>query len=283
MPMFMDIHDAPGITLEDVAKTHQADRQVESKYGVEYLKYWLNQQNGKIYCLCTAPHAEAANAVHREAHGLVAEKIIQVTEDVAEAFMGEAPANAEGAALLPNRSGRDTGIRTVLFSDIVDSTDMTQRLGDERAMDVLEVHDRVVREALRVTGGREVKHTGDGIMAAFVSAASAVRASTLVQNELAEHARAHPELPLQVRIGLAAGEPVERNNDLFGSAVQLAARLCAQAEPGQVLLSNAVVELCLGKGLAFRDLGAMSLKGFDRPVHVHTVEVASSAADPDER
>jgi class 3 adenylate cyclase len=81
-----------------------------------------------------------------------------------------------------------------------------------------------------------------------------------------------------VRIGLAAGEPVERNNDLFGSAVQLAARLCAQAEPAQVLLSNAVVELCLGKRLVFRDLGTMSLKGFDQPVHVHTVAVTSPPA-----
>lgn len=68
---------------------------------------------------------------------------------------------------------------------------------------------------------------------------------------------------------------MERHNDLFGSTVQLAARLCAQAEPEQILVSNAVAELCLGKSLEFRDLGTVSLKGFDHPVHVHTIVVIS--------
>lgn len=277
MPMYIDIHDAPGVSIDDVAKAHLADEKVQDKYGVRYHKYWLNQKNGKIYCMCTAPNADAANAVHREAHGLVAQKLIEVTEDLAEAFMGEAPVNDQGAALLPGGSERDSGIRTVFFTDIVGSTSMTQRLGDERSMEVLEVHDMIVRDALKVTGGREVKHTGDGIMAAFLSAASAIRCSMDVQNQLGRHNRENPHLPLQVRIGLAAGEPVERQNDLFGSTVQLAARLCAQAEPEQILVSNAVAELCLGKGLSFRDLGTVSLKGFEQPVHVQTIVVISPA------
>ncbi|HSC46512.1 MAG TPA: nickel-binding protein [Gammaproteobacteria bacterium] len=277
MPMYIDIHDAPGVTLEDVAKAHHADEKIQSKYGVEYHKYWLNQKNGKIYCMCTAPNADAANAVHREAHGLVAQKLIEVTEELAEAFMGDAQVSEQGAALLPGGGERDTGVRTVFFTDIVGSTNMTQRLGDERSMEVLEVHDMIVRDALKATGGREVKHTGDGIMAAFLSAASAIRCSMDVQNQLGRHNRENPHLPLQVRIGLAAGEPVERHNDLFGSTVQLAARLCAQAEPEQILVSNAVAELCLGKGLSFRDLGTVSLKGFDQPVHVQTIVVISPA------
>lgn len=277
MPMYIDIHDAPGVTPEDVANAHKADEKIQSKYGVEYHKYWLNQKTGKIYCMCTAPSAEAASAVHREAHGLVAQKIVEVTEELADAFMGEAPVSELGAALMPGSSERDSGVRTVFFTDIVGSTSMTQRLGDERAMDVLEVHDRIVRDALKTAGGREIKHTGDGIMAAFSSAAAAIRASMEVQNHLAHHNRDNPDLPLQVRIGLAAGEPVERHNDLFGSTVQLAARLCAQAEPEQILVSNTVAELCIGKGLSFRDLGTVSLKGFEQPVHVQTIVVISPA------
>jgi class 3 adenylate cyclase len=275
--MYIDIHDAPGVSIDDVARAHLADEKVQDKYGVRYHKYWLNQKNGKIYCMCTAPNADAANAVHREAHGLVAQKLIEVTEELAEAFMGDAQVSEQGAALLPGGGERDTGIRTVFFTDIVGSTNMTQRLGDEKAMEVLEVHDTVVRNALKTTAGREIKHTGDGIMAAFLSAASAIRCSMEVQNHLGRHNREHPELPLQVRIGLAAGEPVERHNDLFGSTVQLAARLCAQAEPEQILVSNTVAELCLGKGLSFRDLGTVSLKGFDQPVHVQTIVVISPA------
>lgn len=277
MPTFIDIHHVPGVTLEDVAKAHHADEGVQGKHGVTYVKYWLNQKNGKIYCMCTAPSAEAADAVHREAHGLVAEKIVEVTDDVAEAFMGDAPVSEQGTAMLPGSAERDPGIRTVFFTDIVGSTNMTQRLGDDKAMEVVELHDGFVRDALKATGGREVKHTGDGIMAAFTSAASAIRCSMNVQNALGRHNREQPELSFQVRIGLAAGEPVERHNDLFGSTVQLAARLCAQADPEQILVSNTVAELCLGKGLAFKDLGAVSLKGFDQPVRVHTVMVIEPA------
>jgi class 3 adenylate cyclase len=138
-------------------------------------------------------------------------------------------------------------------------------------MELLKVHDTIVREALAANAGREVKHTGDGIMACFFSAASSVRCATRAQAGLARHNAEHPELPVKIRIGAAAGEPVERHRDLFGSTVQLAARLCAHAEPDQILVSNVVAELCHGKSIPFDDLGEVSLKGFDRPVRVHAV------------
>ena len=80
--------------------------------------------------------------------------------------------------------------------------------------------------------------------------------------------------PITVRIGAAAGEPVEQGQDLFGSTVQLAARLCARAEPGQTLVSNAVAELCIGKAITFEDMGEAQLKGFARPVRVHALQRA---------
>ncbi len=112
-------------------------------------------------------------------------------------------------------------------------------------MALFEVHDSVVRDALSALGGREVKHTGDGIMAPFVSAAGAVRCAIQIQRDLAGHAKTNGDGRLKIRIGAAAGEPVEQNNDLFGSTVQLAARLCAHALPEQILPSNAIAELCL--------------------------------------
>ena len=150
----------------------------------------------------------------------------------------------------------------------------TQKLGDEMAMEFLRVHDRIVRDALAAAKGREVKHTGDGIMASFVSAAAAVRCAMQIQRELARREREERDHHIKVRIGGAAGEPVEQNNDIFGTTVQLAARLCSHAEPDQILVSTAVAELCIGKGLAFLPLGEVALKGFDRPVQVHAVECA---------
>ena len=274
MPMYMDIHEMKGATRDDLAKAHAADMKIQGQYGVEYHRYWLNEATGKVFCLCTAPDATTAEAVHREAHGAVARRIIEVTPDLAEAFLGEAETDAVGAAIVQGSKGseRDTGIRSVMFTDIVGSTDMTQRLGDDAAMEIVGIHDRIVREALAALGGREVKHTGDGIMAAFLSAASAIRCGVQVQKGLKTHRESNLAQLLQVRIGVAAGEPVERNNDLFGSTVQLAARLCAHAGPEQILVSNVVAELCIGKGVSFRDLGLVSLKGFEQQARVHAVD-----------
>lgn len=273
MPTYIDIHEiAGGVTAADVAKAHEHDTKVEGKYGVHYHKYWVNEKAGKIFCLCEAPDAEAAMQVHREAHGMMAEKIIQVEPDVANLFLGSSEANEAGAVMLPSGDAHDPGIRTVLFTDIVESTSLTQKLGDEMAMEVLRIHDTVVRDALKALNGREVKHTGDGIMASFLSAAAAVRCAAQIQRELAQRRPEQKNHPLKVRIGGAAGEPVERGSDIFGSTVQLAARLCSHAEPEQIVVSSVVADLCIGKGLAFRPLGEVSLKGFDQPVHAHAVE-----------
>ena len=272
MPLYMDIHNLDeGTTPEDVAKAHAKDMETQRKYGVEYTKYWVNETGRKVFCLAHAPSAEAAEQVHREAHGMIPEKIIEVEPDVAEVFLGGTETNPAGAVLLPGaaENERDPGIRTVLFTDVVNSTTLTQSLGDEAALAVLGVHDSIVRNALSESGGREAY--GDGIMASFVSAAAAVRCAIQIQRELDKHAQANPEHQLQVRVGAAAGEPVEQNNDLFGSTVQLAARLCTHAQPEQILVSNAIAELCIGKGLLFEDVGEVKLKGFGSPVRAHAV------------
>ena len=269
MPLYMDIHNLDeGTTAEDVAKAHAKDMETQKKYGVEYTKYWVNENGKKVFCLAHAPSAEAAEQVHREAHGLMPDKIIEIQPELAEGFLGGVETNAAGAAVFPGggADARDPGIRTILFTDVVNSTTLTQSLGDEAALAILGMHDTIVRDALSALGGREVKHTGDGIMASFVSAAGAVRCAIQIQRELEKHAQANPERPLKVRVGAAAGEPVEQNNDLFGSTVQLAARLCAHAQPEQILVSNAIPDLCIGKGLSFEEVGEVALKGFGAPV-----------------
>ena len=278
MPTYMDIHEiSGGVSAADVAKAHERDVEVQDKYGVHYHKYWVNEKAGKIFCLCHAPDAESAAQVHREAHGLLAEKIIQVEPEVADLFMGGSEVNAAGAAIVPRSNERDPGLRTILFTDIVDSTPMTHHIGDDAAMKLLEVHDRVVREALVNLGGREVKHTGDGIMASFFSAAAAIKCASRIQREIADHSQKNKDHPIQLRIGVAAGEPVEHHNDLFGCTVQLAARLCSQAKPEQILVSSAVAELCVGKTLPFEQVGEVTLKGIDEPVRTHAVNWASEA------
>src|SRR5256885_15936292 len=131
MPLYMDIHEIPGITPEALAKAHEMDVATQKKYGVEYRKYFLNHECGKVFCLVEAPSAEAAEQVHREAHGFVADKIIEVQPpELVDVFLGHGK-EVDGAVMLPDSASDkiDPAVRTGIFADIVDSTGLTQRRG----------------------------------------------------------------------------------------------------------------------------------------------------------
>lgn len=275
MPLYLDIHNIAGATADDLRKAHMADLDVQKKHGVDYQKYWFNEKCGKAFCLVEAPNAAAAEAVHREAHGLTAEKIIEIDPELADSFLGGGDINAAGAALVPGtRSGEyDSAVRSVMFTDIVGSTELAQRLGDHIAFELVNTHDAIVRAAVAEHHGRVIKHTGDGIMAVFLSPVSAVKAACRIQNAVGALLPEQDRPDFKVRIGAAAGEPIERDDDFFGSTVNLAARLCAQAEPGGVLVSNGVAELCLGKGMKFAATRKVRLKGFDEPVSTRQVMI----------
>ncbi|MCZ6544706.1 MAG: adenylate/guanylate cyclase domain-containing protein [Chloroflexi bacterium] len=157
-------------------------------------------------------------------------------------------------------------VQTLLFTDLESSTELTRSLGDEKAQEVLHGHDKVVRAALESHGGSEVKHTGDGIMASFPSAVGAVAAALQIQRELAG-------AEVRVRVGLNAGEPIAEDDDFFGLSVIKAYRIADRADPGQVLVSNVVKELCEGKRFAFTSIGEVNLKGFDEAVTLFAVEL----------
>jgi hypothetical protein len=80
MPLFMDMHDLDDVTMADVAEAHRADLATQDGHGVQYLRYWVDEAHGKVFCLVDAPSAEAASTVHREAHGLVADQVFPVQE-----------------------------------------------------------------------------------------------------------------------------------------------------------------------------------------------------------
>jgi class 3 adenylate cyclase len=166
------------------------------------------------------------------------------------------------------------GLQIILFTDMSGSTALTSRLGDAAAQEVLRTHDAIVRDALRRHGGTEIKHTGDGIMAAFPSASGAIECAIAVQQALAAHNERHRDAAIRVRIGLNAGEPVAEGQDLFGSAVQAAARITAHARPGQILVADVVRQLAAGKGFNFSNRGRATLKGFPHRFRLHEVRWA---------
>jgi class 3 adenylate cyclase len=170
----------------------------------------------------------------------------------------------DGLSQGPSASAAEGAIQTILFTDLESSTALTQTVGDDAAQEIVRGHNVTVRKALEAHGGREVKHTGDGIMAAFPSAVRAVEAALQVQRDLAGG-------EVRVRMGLNAGEPIAEDGDYFGTAVQLAARICDRAEPRQVLVSRVVADLRAGKRLQFRHHSDATLKGFAEPVALYEV------------
>ena len=114
-----------------------------------------------------------------------------------------------------------------------------------------------------------MKHTGDGILACFNHISRAVDCAVTIQREFGEHGDDRPGD--RVRIGISAGEPVDRDDDLYGAVVNLAARICGHAEPGQSLVSAAVKELAIGTSLGFIDRGPIALQGFDDPVRLYQI------------
>ncbi|MGN6584544.1 MAG: nickel-binding protein [Rhizobiaceae bacterium] len=265
MPIFLDRHDMHGSTAADVAAAHLKDLEIQDQYGVRYLTYWFDEPRGSAFCLVDAPNIEAAKKVHEMAHGQVASEFIEVDLSAVEAFLGRI-ADPSGLRLR-DRPAVDAAHRTIMFTDIVDSTGMTTRLGDARAVEMVRVHDSIVRRSLRESGGREVKHTGDGLMASFLDATLAADCARAIQRAIEAFNRDSAEA-LRVRIGIHAGEPVEDSNDLFGSTVQMAARLCKEAAPSAILISEEVRN-ALTNDTNVRMLGRSALKGFPEPVALY--------------
>ncbi|MCI0883896.1 MAG: adenylate/guanylate cyclase domain-containing protein, partial [Chloroflexi bacterium] len=157
-----------------------------------------------------------------------------------------------------------------LFTDVEGSTPLTQRLGDAKARELLREHERMVREALKAHGGSEVKTMGDGFMTSFGSATKALECAIAIQRAFAERNDSAEE-PIKVRIGLNAGEPIAEDEDLFGTTVNMAARICAKAGGGEILAPIVVRELVAGKEFLFSDRGETELRGFEDPVRVFEV------------
>ncbi len=164
-------------------------------------------------------------------------------------------------------SGTHLGTRSVLFTDLVASTELRVRLGEEAADALRRAHDALLSEAITTNGGAVVKGLGDGVMATFESAAEAVAAAVAVQQAADAHGRRTPAEAFALRVGLSIGDVSTESGDVFGVPVVEAARLCAAAAGGEILAAELVRALARGRGgFAFEPMGDLELKGLAEPV-----------------
>jgi class 3 adenylate cyclase len=194
----------------------------------------------------TRVDSEAAAATYAREKGLVPRR-------------GQPPSPPATDPIRPTRS-----LRIILVTDIAGSGAVIRRSGDQRAHKLFRDHNALVRQCLAAHEGSEVAHTGDGIEASFDSASMAVECAVAIQRALAQQRRTHPDDAFQVRIGINAGEPISTEGRLFGAAVHVAFRICARAQAGQILVSEVVQQLVVGKGIQLFDRGRVALKGLER-------------------
>ena len=259
--IFMDRHNLD-ISAEDLATAHQHDLAIQSQYGVKALTYWFDHEHGRVHCLLEAPNAEAVTALHREAHGDLPNEIMEVQPEVVEAFMGRM-ADPEG---LGDKPLSESGFRTLMVTTVANAAALANELGDEAALDAIGEHASVLAKILDTHEGRRVRSVGDGFLASFASTSQAVECAMAMQREtVAGDGSVH------IKIGLNAGEPVAKNNDLFGTTVNLTDAICSHSDADLIVVSQVIRDLCRGKKLPFTERGEVELAGFDEPMRLFEV------------
>jgi class 3 adenylate cyclase len=158
---------------------------------------------------------------------------------------------------VPRWLGTPDGTATILFTDLVGSTELLGRVGEERWLESLRAHNAIVHREVLAQGGAEVKFLGDGWMVVFTEPLDAVRCAMGIQRALATI----PDEPLSLRMGIHTGTPIKEGADFLGRDVIVASRLADRAGPGEILVSPVVRIAGLGHGLEFQDPRRVDLKG----------------------
>jgi class 3 adenylate cyclase len=161
--------------------------------------------------------------------------------------------------------------KTVVFTDVVGSTEFVERVGDENGRSAMRDVERLVVETAAKNRGMVVKHLGDGSLISFSSNSNALAFAVALQHQIGSG-------PLQIRVGMAAGEPIQEDNDIHGAVVSQASRIADLGTAGEVMVADSVRQLALGKGYTFEPVGEVSLKGFNQPTKVWKVSTQSTSA-----
>jgi len=159
----------------------------------------------------------------------------------------------------------------IMMTDMVGSTQRIERLGEAGALQIMKRHNSILRRCLSEHHGTEIQHTGDGVFAFFLSPSCALQCAAAIQRALARVNEHAVDEVIEVRIGLAIGHVLFEEGRLFGAPVNAAARLCAAAQRGQILVPDEVRRLADGTGFSFRDLGSARLAGFEKPFRIHEI------------
>ncbi|MGI8598772.1 MAG: nickel-binding protein [Chitinophagaceae bacterium] len=242
MPLYMDVHIVPGVKATGVAQAHQLDLVHQDEYNCKCMTYWIDEVRESVFCLIEAPTKEAVIEMHSKAHGLVPNKVIEVSADIVESFLGriydpeEAETTEDGLKVFT-----DPSFRVLLVIQIADPVLLQHQLGKDVANELFKKQNEIIRKNMKSCGGSDVEHPGAGYIISFASAGKAVSCALSIHNEIPEK----DAEKLELKISINGGEPIEKSNKLFGDTIQKAQYMCAIAKYFQVAMASTVKELVL--------------------------------------
>ncbi len=240
MPIYMDVHIVPGVKARDVAEAHRKDMIHQGEHNCKCMTYWIDETRENVFCLIEAPDKAAVENMHREAHGLIPNKIIEVNSAVVESFLGriydpeEATVTNDGLKVF-----HDPSYRILLLTKLTDPLLLKQQLGAEKSSELLNRHNHIIRRNLFLHHGREAEYKGTDFIISFSSAAGAVACALAIQKEMQEILPGASSFTISVN----AGEPLDKSNRFFGDAIRRGTNLCSIAKNNQVAVSSSVKEL----------------------------------------
>ena len=241
MPIYMDRHDISGATAKDVALVHQEDLKIQERFQCRGLTYWFDEERGIAFCLIEAPDADSVKEMHKHAHGLVPNQVIEVKSDIVESFLGriEDPMATNDVDETELLIINDPAFRIIMAVELQEAVLIKHRVKKSRAEQIHKAYRQLVKVTLIEFKGRRVEHVKDGFLVSFSSITNAIGATVEIQTGL-KKLSANLDIQLHIQIGISAGVPITENEDFFGETIQHARQLCEIAKAGQTLVSSSV-------------------------------------------
>ncbi|MEO6611934.1 MAG: nickel-binding protein [Chitinophagaceae bacterium] len=236
----MDVHIVPGVKAKDVAEAHRQDLLHQEENQCKCMTYWIDEARESIFCLIEAPDKESVITMHNKAHGLIPNKIIEVSSNLVESFLGRIydPSHAvttdDGLKVFA-----DPSFRFLLVTKTNDPVLLQQQSGKENTYELLRLFKESIRSNIIKHGGKEAEQHGAGFIITFTTASRALAFARDIQQELKESRFE----PLGIRMAINAGEPVESSSKLFGDTIKLAQQLCSVTGHLQLAIASAAKEL----------------------------------------
>ncbi|HEX7903494.1 MAG TPA: nickel-binding protein [Chitinophagaceae bacterium] len=240
MPIYMDVHIAPGVKAKDVAEAHRKDLLHQHEYGCNCMTYWIDEERETIFCLIDAADKDAVKEMHSKAHGMVPNKIIEVSSSIVASFLGRIYDPEE---VKPSEDGlkifSDPSFRILLVTKMTDPVLLQHQLGVEKTNEFINRHNETIRKNLLLHDGSEAEQRGNGFIISFTSASKAISCAVAIQKDMT----AVDRTLLNFRIGISGGEPIEKSSRFFGDAIQFANYLCALNNSSHIAVACKVKEL----------------------------------------